>query len=142
VVYFFINLCLHLTVSILLLLLILRFVSNNQNRRNKKGISYLFPVAVTIIFLVQALTITAPRAMDSVYVLKDNYQTISGRVESVKYLNHALVIDGETYYYNPFVPQPKTGDNLEISFTPYAHYIAELAVIQDTGNDLVHPKGL
>ena len=141
-VYFFINLCIHLTVSILLLLLILRFVSNNQHRRNKKGISYLFPVAVTIVFLFQALSVTAPRAMDSVYVLKENYQTISGRVESVKYLNHALVIDGVTYYYNPFVPQPKTGDNLEISFTPYAHYIAELAVIQVNGHDSLQPQGL
>lgn len=137
-VYFFINLCLHLAVSLILLLLLLKFVSNNRNRRNRKGISYLLPAVLTVVFLIQVLSVSAPRALDSVYVIKQNYQTISGRVESVKYMNHALVIDGETYYYNPFIQEPHTGDNLEISFTPYAHYIAVLSLARqpETGKSL------
>ena len=129
-IYFFINLFLHFLISALLLVLLLRLVRNNQRRKNKRGIYYLFPVAVTIVFLIQVITVSAPRVLDSVYVIKQNYQTVSGRVESVKYLNHALVIDGETYYYNPFFPQPQTGDLYEISYTPYAHYISEFSLTQ------------
>lgn len=129
-IYFFINLSLHFLVSALLLILLLRLVSNNQRRKNRSGISYLFPVAVTIVFLIQVITVSAPRILDSVSVMKQNYQTCTGRVESVKYLNHALVIDGETYYYNPFFPQPQTGDVYEISYTPYAHYISEFSAAQ------------
>jgi len=129
-IYFFINLCFHFLISIGLLLILLRFVSINQKRKNKKGISYLLPVVVTVVFLFQAVSVTAPRLMDSVYVMKENYQTISGKVESVGYLNHALVIDGEKYYYNPFIFKPQAGDILEISYTPYAHYVADLALAQ------------
>lgn len=129
-IYFLINLCLHFLISIGLLLAVLRFVSNNQKRRNRRGISYLLPVVITVIFLFQAVSVTAPRLLDSVYVLKQNYETISGEVESVGYLNHALVIDGEKYYYNPFIFKPQAGDILEISFTPYAHYVSELALAQ------------
>lgn len=130
-VYFFVNLCLHLLVSLTILLFLLKFVSNNRNRRNRKGISYLLPAVLTVVFLVQVLSVSAPRVLDSVYVIKQNYQTMSGRVESVKYMNHALVIDGETYYYNPFMQEPHAGDNLEISFTPYAHYIAVLSLAKE-----------
>ena len=129
-IYFCINLCIHFLISIGLLLALLRFVSNNQKHKNRRGISYLLPVVITVIFLFQAVSVTAPRLLDSVYVLKQNYETISGKVESVGYLNHALVIDGEKYYYNPFIFKPQAGDILEISFTPYAHYVSELALAQ------------
>ena len=129
-IYFFINLCIHFLISIGLLLALLRFVSNNQKHKNRRGISYLLPVVITVIFLFQAISVTAPRLLDCVYVMKQNYETISGKVESVGYLNHALVIDGEKYYYNPFIFKPQAGDILEISFTPYAHYVSELALAQ------------
>lgn len=129
-VYFFINLGIHLLISSALLFIILRFVSNNQKRRNRRGISYLLPVILTIIFLYQAVTVSAPRILDSVYVIKSNYETIIGRVEKVEYLNHALVIDGESYYYNPFILKPQVGDRLQISYTPYAHYVAVLLPVQ------------
>lgn len=128
--YFFINLCFHFLISAGLLLILLRFVSNNKNHRNRKGISYLLPIVITVVFLFQTVSVTAPRLMDSVYIMKENYQTISGKVESVGYLNHALVIDGEKYYYNPFIFKPQAGDILEISFTPYAHYVSILALAQ------------
>lgn len=127
-IYFFINLCFHFLISIGLLLVLLHFVSINQKRKNRKGISYLLPVVITVVFLFQAVSVTAPRLIDTVFVMKENYQTISGKVESVGFLNHALFIDGEKYYYNPFIFKPQAGDVLEISFTPYAHYAADLAL--------------
>jgi hypothetical protein len=125
-VYFFINLCFHLLVSVGLLLVILHFVANNKKQKNKKGIFFLLPAVLTVVFLFQALAFTAPRIMDSVYVLKQSYQTVSGRADEVKYMNHALQIKGETYYYNPFMLNPKVGDIYDVSYTPYAHYALTL----------------
>ena len=129
-VYFFINLFLHLLLSAALLLLILKGVSNNQKRRNKKGIAYLLPAVLTLFFLILTVSYSAPRLMDSVYVVKKNFQTTIGEVESVGYLNHLLVIDGNKYYYNPFLFKPQAGDTLEISYTPYAQYIMVLALVE------------
>ena|ERR1035437_1413971 len=125
-VYFFINLCLHLLVSVVLLLIILRFVANNQKQKTKKGIFFLLPAVLTVIFLFQVLSFTTPRIMDSVYVVKQSYQTVTGRVDEVKYMNHALKIKGETYYYNPFMLNPKVGDIYDVSYTPHAHYALTL----------------
>jgi len=127
-IYFFINLCIHLLVSFCILLMILHFVAKNKHRRNKKGISFLLPVVLTLIFVFQVLRISAPRVLDTVYIIKNNFQTVSGQVESVGFLNHALVMDGETYYYNPFIYKPEVGDSLKISYTPFAHYISQLAL--------------
>jgi len=129
-VYFFINLGLHLLISCVLLFVLLHYVSNNQNQKNKRGIAYLLPVFITALFLLQTVFFSAPRILDSVNVVKSSYLTVTGQVESVGFLNHSLVIDGKTYYYNPFVYKPKVGNELEISYTPNARYIAELALLE------------
>jgi hypothetical protein len=128
-VYFIINLIAHLAVSVLLLLIIMRFVSNNRQHKNKKGISFLLPVFVTVIFLMQVMSFSVPRVLDSVSIIKKSYNTVTGRVESVGFLNNSILVDGKTYYYNPFLYNPREGDLLEISYTPYARYIADLTAL-------------
>lgn len=126
VVYFFINLALHGLVSLGLLMLLLYFASRNRKRKNRRGLSFLLPVIAVLIFLFQTITVFIPRVLDSVYVIKSNYQVVTGVVESVEFLNHAVVIDGESYYFNPFLFKPETGDRLTISYTPYAHFAPEM----------------
>lgn len=124
--YYFINLSLHFLISLTLMLILLHYVKKNQLRKNKRGISFLLPSLLAVIFLVQVMTFTVPRILDSVNIVKADYRTVTGQVESVRFLNHALVIDGKTYYYNPLIYKPKVGDELKISFTPKAGYIADL----------------
>lgn len=128
-VYFYINLIGHLAGSVLLLLIIMRFVSNNRQHKNKKGIAFLLPVFVTVIFLIQVMSFSVPRVLDSVSIIKNSYSTVTGHVESVGLLNNAMKVDGKTYYYNPFLYNPQVGDLLEISYTPYAHYVADLTAL-------------
>lgn len=125
-VYFFINLILHLIVSVGLLLLLLFYSDKNKKRLNRRGWTFLLPVIVVLVFLWQTGAVTIPRVIDSVSVIKGNYLTATGVVESVEYLNHAAVIDGTSYYYNPFVYKPKVGDEITVSYTPYAHFAYEL----------------
>lgn len=127
-VYFFINLLLHGAVSLILLLVFFRALRVNYERKNKRGISYLLPVLLTAILLAQVIGFTVPRLLDSVYVLKSNYRTVSGEVESIGFLNNTMRIDGKDYFYNPLssTNKPLEGDYLEISYTRYSRFVNDM----------------
>lgn len=126
-VYFFINLILHAAISFGLLMLLLFLTEKNRKRSNKRGIYFLLPVVVVLIFLYQVITFSIPRILDSVTVIKNNYQTETGVVESIGFLNHSVTMDNKTYYYNPFMFEPQKGDTLVILYTPNAHYAYSLS---------------
>lgn len=127
-VYFFINLMLHGAVSLALLLVFLRSLRINYERKNKKGLSYLLPFVLTVILLAQVISFTIPRLLDSVYVIKGSYQTVSGEVESIGFLNNTMRIDGKNYFYNPLssTNKPLEGDYLEISYARYSGFVLDM----------------
>ena len=126
-VYFFINLVLHTAISFGLLMLLLLLSEKNRKRTNKRGIYFLLPVVVVLIFLYQVITFSVPRVLDSVSIIKNNYQTETGVVESIGFLNHSVTMNNETFYYNPFMFEPQKGDTLVILYTPNAHYAYSLS---------------
>ena len=126
-VYFFINLVLHLAVSFGLLMLLLFFSEKNRKRRNKRGVYFLLPVAVVLIFLYQVISFSVPRVIDTVSILKNSYQTETGVVESIGFLNHSVTMNHKAFYYNPFMFEPKKGDTLVILYTPNAHYAESMS---------------
>lgn len=132
-VYFFVNLMLHSAVTLTLLLFFFRALRVNYERKNKRGISYLLPVLLTVILLSQAIVFTVPRFLDSVYVIKSDYRTISGEVESIGFLNNTMRIDGKKYYYNPLssTNKPMEGDYLEISYTRYSRFVFNMKRIPE-----------
>ena len=126
-IYFFINLVLHIAVSFGLLMLLLYLSEKNRKRTNKRGIYFLLPVVIVLIFLYQVITFSVPRVLDSVSVLKNNYQSETGVVESIGFLNHSVTMNNKTFYYNPFMFEPQKGDTLVILYTPNAHYAYSLS---------------
>lgn len=126
-VYFFINLVLHIAISFGLLMVLLLLSEKNRKRTNKRGIYFLLPVAVVLIFLYQVIAFSVPRVLDSVSVIKNNYQTETGVVESIGFLNHSVTMNNKTFYYNPFMFEPQKGDTLVILYTPNAHYAYSLS---------------
>ncbi len=129
--YYFINLTLHLMVSGGLLFLILVSIRQNQTRKTKRGFLFFLPVLLTLIFLFQAASYTIPRALDMIYVLKNNYRTTDGVVTDVGYLNNTMTIDDTTYYFNPFLYKPEEGDRLTVLYTPYARFVGEVKLSSD-----------
>lgn len=127
-VYFFINLMLHGAVTLALLLVFFRVLRVNHERKNKKGLSYLLPVLLTVILLAQAISFTIPRLLDSVYVIKGSYRTVIGEVESIGFLNNTMQIDGKDYFYNPLSSKntPREGDYLEISYARYSGFVYDM----------------
>lgn len=127
-VYFFVNLMLHGAISLMLLLILFRALRVNYERKNKKGLSYLLPVILTVILLIQVIGFTIPRLLDSVYVMKGSYQTVIGEVESIGFLNNTMRIDGKDYFYNPLssTNKPLEGDYLEISYARYSGFVFDM----------------
>ncbi|NLT12208.1 MAG: hypothetical protein GXY06_07350 [Clostridiaceae bacterium] len=126
-IYFFINLIFHSTISLMLFFVLRHFFVINQQRRNKRWISYFAPVAFSLILLLQATMVTIPRLLASAEVIRNDFSIQSGVVEEVGFLNNKLEIDGKTYYFNPMIYKPKAGDVILYKSTTRARYIVEMS---------------
>ncbi|NLO63499.1 MAG: hypothetical protein GX099_08765 [Clostridiaceae bacterium] len=124
--YFFLNLIAHTAISAALVLLMIYRLRINQERRNRRGILYLLPFILMGIVLVQAIAFTIPRLLDTTDILRGVYITKIGSVEKIDFLNNAMTVDGERYFYNPFLHKPTVGDELNITCTRYSGYITDM----------------
>ncbi|NLO36129.1 MAG: hypothetical protein GX112_07235 [Clostridiaceae bacterium] len=61
--------CLILTISVAMILT--RCLTVNWERKNKHPLSYLLPVALTVVLLYVSLTLTVPTLLDSVAIVND-----------------------------------------------------------------------
>jgi len=124
--YFFINLAGHALITTALVLLLIRRLRVNQERRNRHGILYLLPVLLTGLILFQAISFTIPRLLDTTDIIRGIYASKTGTVEKIDFLNNAMTLDGERYFYNPMVHKPQVGDRLAIAYTDYSGYISDM----------------
>lgn len=124
--YFFINLAGHVLITFALIMILIRRLRINQERRNRRGILYLLPVLLTVLVLFQAISFTIPRLLDTTDIIRGLYESKTGTVEKIDYLNNAMTLDGERYFYNPMVHKPQIGDRLAITYTDYSGYISDM----------------
>ena len=124
--YFWFNLGGHLLISLILLIVLLWAYKNTQQNRWRKGFLFLLPVVIAIILLIQLSVFSIPRLLDTTTVLRSSYRMHSGKIESVSSLKDHVVIDGTTYYVNPFSFELQEGDEVTVKYTPYAHYAYSL----------------
>jgi len=127
-VYFFSNLMVHLFISASLAIAVVFFHRANRRQTVKKGIFFLLPFFVSILFLLHVAFVSVPRMLDSVDVMRARYEKSEYVVEAVGPLN-TLDLDGQTYYRNPFVPKPQVGDVLVVEHTVHARYVASMKKI-------------
>lgn len=124
--YYWTNLAAHLLVSLILLIIFLAAVKGSQEYRWKKGFLFLLPSVLMIVLLIQLSVFSIPRVLDSTTVLRSTYRMESGKIESISQFNNTVVINGITYYVNPFDFELEVGDEVSIKYTPYAHYAYSL----------------
>lgn len=129
--YFWANLAGHLLISLILLIVFLWTVKNTQHNRWKHGYLIFAQVVLVIILLVQMALCSIPRLLDTTTVLRSSYRMSSGTIESVSQLKDRVVIDGTSYYINPFSFELKVGDEVTVKYTPYAHYAYSLELEED-----------
>ena len=132
--YFWFNLGGHLLISLILLIVLLWAYRNTQQNRWKKGFLFVLPAVIAVILLIQLSLFSIPRLLDTTTVLRSSYRMHSGKIESINNFKNHVVIDGTTYYVNPFSFELNVGDEVTVKYTPYAHYAysLELAETEDT----------
>ena len=82
-VYFFLNLAGHATISLLLILLLIHRVKINQRRENRHGLTFFLPILLTVLVIVQMAFFTIPRLLDTTDILRKAYESRSGTVEKI-----------------------------------------------------------
>ncbi|MBN1892800.1 MAG: hypothetical protein JW780_08470 [Clostridiales bacterium] len=124
--YFFLNLAGHAVISLVLILVLIHRLRINQQRKNRWGMTYLYPVILTAAILFQMISFTIPRLLDTTDIIRGAYSSRIGTVEKIDFLNNAMTLDGDTFFYNPLIHKPHVGDRLNISHTRYSGYISEM----------------
>ncbi|MBR5975168.1 MAG: hypothetical protein IK020_08305 [Clostridiales bacterium] len=133
--YFWANLGAHLLVSLIILLILLWAVKNTQQNRWKKGFLFLTPVVLMVILFVQMAIFSIPRVLDTTTVLRSTYHIRTGQIDKIGALGTTIVIDGTTYYVNPFSFDMEVGDEVTVKYTPYAHYAYSLEIYESDIQD-------
>lgn len=108
-----------------------RSLDRNNNRRNKRPVSYLAPVFLSICLVLFALNYTAPRLQDLVSLIsgKLQVQEISFSAQQIGWLT--LEIDGKPYFYNRFEIKPLPTASYRMTALPYSRHVLSLEPIAD-----------
>ena len=117
--YFWANLGAHLLVSLIILLILLWAVKNTQQNRWKKGFLFITPVVLMVILFVQMAIFSIPRVLDTTTVLRSTYHIRTGQIDKIGALGTTIVIDGTTYYVNPFSFDMEVGDEVTVKKVVY-----------------------
>ena len=120
--YFWINLGVHLLISLVLLIVFLWAIKRNRQHRWPKGFLFLLPTVLMILLLLQVVLFAVPRILDTTTVLRSTYRIETGKIEKIGILKHTVEMEGVTYYVNPFDFDIQEGSDVIIKCTPYAHY--------------------
>lgn len=133
--YFLANFGAHIIV--LAILLVALFITSNRTMRRKvkHTLTYFLPVVLCIAVFVDVVLVIAPRCFDLSVVIKGKFEQKTGVVEDVGYFNNTIVIDGVTYYVNPFRDIPKEGSTVEFKYTNESKYALAIVVINDTDEE-------
>ena len=130
--YFIANIAFHAVITIVFIVLACIFTARNRKRTTKHVVTYLFPIAFTIVALVDITVYMAPRLLDINCLASNNYYYDTGTVENIGFLKNYFVIDGNYYYVNPLRNTLAEGDTVRVKHTQYSAYTVDWTLITDT----------
>ena len=123
--------CLILTISVAMILT--RCLTVNWERKNKHPLSYLLPVALTVVLLYVSLTLTVPTLLDSVAIVNDTLTVEEITVDGSALQRFSLVVHGRTLHVNPWQYPLTPGQTVRVAYTPRSRFILEvIEIVQDT----------
>ncbi|MBR3247564.1 MAG: hypothetical protein IKG03_04125 [Clostridiales bacterium] len=131
--YFFVNLAVHLIVTIAFVVLTCIFAGRNRKKKTKHILTYFFPILFALVAIIDIALYTAPRLMDINSMINSNYFYTTGTVDDIGYMKNYFVIDGEYYYMNPLHNKLNKGDVVRVEHTPYSSFTVEITKIADNG---------
>ena len=108
--YFFVNLAVHLIVTVVFAVLTCIFAGRNKRKKTKHVITYFFPILFALIAIIDIALYTAPRLMDINSMINSNY----------------FYTTGDYYYMNPLHNTLSKGDVVRVEHTPYSLFTVEI----------------
>ncbi len=132
--YFFVNLAVHLLVTVVFTVMTCIFAGRNKKKKTKHVVTYFFPIVFALVAIIDIVLYTAPRLMDINSMINSNYFYTTGQVERIGYMKNYFVIDGEYYYMNPLHNTLSRGDVVRVEHTPYSLFTVEIT--KNPGNAL------
>ena len=132
--YFFVNLAVHLIVTVVFAVLTCIFAGRNKRKKTKHVITYFFPILFALIAIIDIAIYTAPRLMDINSMINSNYYYTSGTVENIGFMKNYFVLDGDYYYMNPLRNTLSEGDTVRVKHTPNSMFTIEVTKLTDSDN--------
>lgn len=130
--YFALTLLICLVLSGTLLVGLIISLKINWARQNRRPISFLMPVFLTIVFMLTTLYLTVPRLLDSVFLLNNNYSIEEIHIEDGDIGWNSLTDGTRVFFYNQAKFHPESGKNYRISYTPHSLYIVSMTEVIET----------
>ncbi len=116
-----------------------RSLDRNYGRRNKRPISYLAPVFLSLFLIFFSIDYTVPRLLDIVSLVSRDYEIMEIELDDAQIRWTALTIEEEPYYYNRFVYKPVSSIRYRMTALPNSHHVLKLeAVTGETNPGGVH----
>jgi hypothetical protein len=106
-----------------------RSLDRNHNRRNRRPISYLMPVFLSLLLILFSARFTAPRLFDLVTLISGKYQVNDVLLTEKQIHWGSLEIDGQPYYYNRFQYKPQPEIRYRLTTLPNSHHVILLEQI-------------
>ena len=103
-----------------------RSLDRNYGRRNKRPISYLAPVFLSLILIYFTIDFTAPRLFDLVTLISGNYEVEEIRLTDGQIHWASLEIDENLYLYNRFQYKPEPGTPYRLTALPNSRHVVRL----------------
>jgi len=127
--FFLFSLAVSLLVTGILVALLGKSLIVNWERKNRRPLSYLTPVLLTLVLLYISMTQAVPRVLDVVTIFANTctVEEVVARQEGIHW--QSLDVGGRKFYYNQWQYQFNHGRTYRISYTPRSHYIIEVTEI-------------
>lgn len=103
-----------------------RSLDRNYGRRNKRPISYLAPVFLSLLLIYFSVDYTMPRLFDLIPLIAKDYEVLEVTADEEEIRWTALLIDGKPYYYNRFQYKPVAATPYRLTALPNSRHVIAL----------------
>ncbi len=129
-VFFLWSLALSFVLTVILVILLMDALRNNRERKNRHGVSFLMPVALTALFLTLTIGVTIPRVLDSVNFMTQTYSIEEIQIPENGLGWNCLTTDKHRYFYNQWQTHLVSGVNYRIEYTPRSRFIVRATRVE------------
>ncbi|MDD2534248.1 MAG: hypothetical protein PHC86_06070 [Eubacteriales bacterium] len=129
-VLFFWSLILCILMTGIILIFLIQALRVNRERKNRHPISFLLPVALTIVFLYLSINLTIPRFLDLVNLLSKTYSIEEIEVPENGLGWNTLLTADHRYFYNQWEIELEDGKKYRIEYTPRSYYLVRATLVE------------